>query len=515
MSLETAFPALLGGLASTVTANYLGYDNPIVGILGASIGAAAVTNIQYFYNENKDVLPGSQFIRNISDKVCHNAGLLFYTVIIKKDEAVIYNKLESYILHKYSDILRTGIVGHNINMNISMSLNNCKFTKPVIDHYNGNRIFLIIKHNEIHIRSYTLEVSLLKDYIKTILTTSLGIRTILIHQPIFDIITDGKNNKREQNIKWESLNIQTNKNFKNTILTDNVTTELLEDLEKFMQTEEYYNNKGIPYKRGYLLYGPPGTGKTSILKAIASHYGMDIYVINIGDIREEQELIRIFQGTRNNNSYHMLCFEDVDRCEWLTPNCYFDNKHSSLIRTFLNELDGVIETSKRITFLTVNDKTVIERIPALCRPGRLDKMIELGYCDNKQISRLYNHFTESNEVIELKEVNENITPAQVVKYILNNPKMGFEDFKKQLKCISTIVITEESSFSVNKRYRNRRRFMTKITRYKRKLNKCKKDFEKLPKLIIKQEELVRKEEERIKRKKDKDKKKTIKKRKIN
>jgi mitochondrial chaperone BCS1 len=33
-------------------------------------------------------------------------------------------------------------------------------------------------------------------------------------------------------------------------------------------TRRWYSNRGIPYRRGYLLYGPPGTGKRSLTPAI-------------------------------------------------------------------------------------------------------------------------------------------------------------------------------------------------------------------------------------------------------
>lgn len=40
---------------------------------------------------------------------------------------------------------------------------------------------------------------------------------------------------------------------------------MIEDIEKFLNSSEWYFSKGVPYRRGYLLYGPPGTGKTSFV----------------------------------------------------------------------------------------------------------------------------------------------------------------------------------------------------------------------------------------------------------
>jgi len=44
---------------------------------------------------------------------------------------------------------------------------------------------------------------------------------------------------------------------------------LKEDIQRFHDSAEWYANKGVPYRRGYLLYGPPGTGETSFTEVVA------------------------------------------------------------------------------------------------------------------------------------------------------------------------------------------------------------------------------------------------------
>ena len=41
------------------------------------------------------------------------------------------------------------------------------------------------------------------------------------------------------------------------------------DIKRFIDSAKWYSEKGVPYRRGYLLYGPPGTGKSSFTQALA------------------------------------------------------------------------------------------------------------------------------------------------------------------------------------------------------------------------------------------------------
>ena len=53
------------------------------------------------------------------------------------------------------------------------------------------------------------------------------------------------------------------------VLDENISERLLADVREFIDTPEWYRDRGIPYRRGYLLYGPPGCGKSSFITALA------------------------------------------------------------------------------------------------------------------------------------------------------------------------------------------------------------------------------------------------------
>ena len=69
------------------------------------------------------------------------------------------------------------------------------------------------------------------------------------------------------------------KHLNNTILSEDVKTNLTKNTQKVIEIEEYYYKKGKPYKRGYLLYGVPGSEKTSTIKALPNQYSRDTYIL--------------------------------------------------------------------------------------------------------------------------------------------------------------------------------------------------------------------------------------------
>jgi len=66
------------------------------------------------------------------------------------------------------------------------------------------------------------------------------------------------------------------------IVQDGIKDASLADAKNFLQSEEWYVRKGIPYRRGYLLHGPPGWGKTSLVTALAGTLRLTIVLVLVG-----------------------------------------------------------------------------------------------------------------------------------------------------------------------------------------------------------------------------------------
>jgi len=78
----------------------------------------------------------------------------------------------------------------------------------------------------------------------------------------------------------------------------------------FLQSEEWYIEKGIPFRRGYLLHGPPGTGKTSFTEAIAGKLKLNICYLNLsGNKLDDDGLNRLLNNTPERS---IILLEDID-----------------------------------------------------------------------------------------------------------------------------------------------------------------------------------------------------------
>lgn len=75
---------------------------------------------------------------------------------------------------------------------------------------------------------------------------------------------------------WERVLTKAKRDRSSVVLDNKISDSLIADARKFLDSQEWYTRRGIPYRRGYLLYGPPGSGKTSFVQVLAGELGLDI-----------------------------------------------------------------------------------------------------------------------------------------------------------------------------------------------------------------------------------------------
>lgn len=174
------------------------------------------------------------------------------------------------------------------------------------------------------------------------------------------------------------------------VLEDGVKERIVEDIRSFIEARTWYLDRGIPYRRGYLLYGPPGTGKSSFIQALAGELDFNIALLNVSE-----------RGMTDDKLNHLLTkvpprtivlLEDADAA-FVNRRMKDEEGYAGATVTFsglLNALDGVASAEERIIFLTTNHIELLDA--ALVRPGRIDMTVRLGEANEGQIAQLWDRF---------------------------------------------------------------------------------------------------------------------------
>eukprot|EP00035_Acanthoeca_spectabilis_P012932 m.235222 g.235222 ORF g.235222 m.235222 type:complete len:892 (+) comp15760_c0_seq2:2970-5645(+) len=202
------------------------------------------------------------------------------------------------------------------------------------------------------------------------------------------------------------------------ILDQNLAADLISDAREFLTSGDWYEEVGIPYRRGYLLYGPPGCGKTSFCQALAGALKQDVCMLTLSDPSlNDSELA---ENLREAPSNSIIMLEDVDAV-------FADREAQGLAKrsgvTFsglLNAIDGVASQEGRLFFMTTNHPEKLD--PALVRPGRCDVKVELKRASRGMARRLFERFfpddPSSAEEFSSKLPEYEISMAQLQGYLL-------------------------------------------------------------------------------------------------
>ena len=81
---------------------------------------------------------------------------------------------------------------------------------------------------------------------------------------------------RCSNDMWRYVASRPKRALTSIVLDPGVKDLLVDDARDFLESRDWYADRGIPFRRGYLLYGAPGCGKTSMIHSMAGELGLDV-----------------------------------------------------------------------------------------------------------------------------------------------------------------------------------------------------------------------------------------------
>ncbi|KFY30753.1 hypothetical protein V493_01699 [Pseudogymnoascus sp. VKM F-4281 (FW-2241)] len=211
---------------------------------------------------------------------------------------------------------------------------------------------------------------------------------------------------------WVRSTARVSRPMSTVVMDESTKADLLADMRDYLHphTQRWYWNRGIPYRRGYLLYGAPGTGKSSLSLAIAGYFKLKIYIVSLNSPSMNEESLGTLFSELPQRCVVLL--EDIDTAGLTNARNSEASEDEAAVKkvqkdpsqppslvvgapaagrislsALLNVLDGVSSQEGRILIMTTNHIDKLDE--ALIRPGRVDMTIQFQLSDAAMMRTLF------------------------------------------------------------------------------------------------------------------------------
>ncbi len=158
-----------------------------------------------------------------------------------------------------------------------------------------------------------------------------------------------------------------------------------EMIELPLRHPELFERLGIEAPKGVLLHGPPGTGKTLLAKAVAGETNSNFFSLSGPEImskyygQSEENLREIFDEA-DENAPSIIFIDEIDSIAPKRDEVSGEQERR-IVAQMLSLMDGLKSRGKVVVIGATNRPNAID--PALRRPGRFDREVEIGIPDKK------------------------------------------------------------------------------------------------------------------------------------
>jgi len=193
----------------------------------------------------------------------------------------------------------------------------------------------------------------------------------------------------------------------------NEIQKIREMVELPIRYPELFERLGIEPPKGVLLYGPPGTGKTLLAKAVANESDANFISISGPElvskfVGESEERLRMIFKEAEEKAPSIIFMDEIDAIAPKREEAT-NEVERRMVSQLLTLMDGISKRGQVIVLAATNRPEAID--PALRRPGRFDREIEIGVPDRnarKEILQIHTRNMPLAKDVDLDEL-ANIT----------------------------------------------------------------------------------------------------------
>jgi cell division protease FtsH len=199
--------------------------------------------------------------------------------------------------------------------------------------------------------------------------------------------------------------------------------ENLKDIVNMLTKSQKFLNQGIVVPKGALLVGPPGTGKTLLARAVAGEVqknyrekeNKDLRVAFISTVSTELNNTNKIETLFREAEEYDTCIIFIDEIDIIGKHRSMSGASSDLLIQLLKEMDGFSSRKNIFVMAASNAPDVLD--PALKRPGRFDRIIEVSYPDKDGREEIINFYLQKMSFLD-EEDNVDVLSRKIAKETL-------------------------------------------------------------------------------------------------